>query len=108
MGSTQGAHGSEKKSLADALDEIEKTGRTSHEYFVNISLARKVNAVCGFGAVAPWEVGELTEDWMDALDGLYVYERDKADKDRQEDASKENFERVLARRRAENQSYRKY
>ena len=108
MGSTQGAHGSEKKSLADALDEIEKTGRTSHEYFVAISLARKVNAVCGFGAVAPWEVGELTEDWMDALDGLYVYEREKAEKDRQEDASKENFERVLARRRAENQSYRKY
>ena len=67
-----------------------------------------MNAVCGFGAVAPWEVGELTEDWMDVLDGLYVYEREKADKDRQEDLSKENFERVLARRRAENPSYRKY
>ena len=67
-----------------------------------------MNAVCGFGAVTPWEVGELTEDWMDVLDGLYVYEREKAEKDRQEDASKENFERVLARRRAENSSYRKY
>jgi hypothetical protein len=108
MGSAQGAHGSEKKSLENALDEIQNTGRTSHPLFVNVSMARKVNAVCGYGAVSPWEVGELTEEWLNIFDGLYDYEKEKAEKSRQEDASKDNFERVLARKRAEHPSYRKY
>lgn len=74
----------------------------------SVILARKVNAVCGFGAVTPMDVNDLDEEWIDLFDGLYEVENDKASEKAQLNKSKENFEKVLAKRRAENKSYRKY
>ena len=108
MECAQGAHGSQKKSLETALDDLKNSGGTSYELFVNVSKARKINAVCGFGAVTPWEVGELDEEWSEMFDGLYEYEKEKAREGEQIAKSEARFESVLAKQRADHPSYRKY
>jgi hypothetical protein len=104
----QRSHGSQKKSLETALDDLKNSGGTSYELFVKVSKARKINAVCGYGVVAPWEVGELDEEWSEMFDGLYEYEKQKAEEGRQIAQSKAQFEIVLAKQRADHPSYRKY
>lgn len=107
MDCAQGAHGSQKKSLETALDDLKNSGGTSYELFLNVSKARKINAVCGFGVIAPWEVGELDPEWSEMFDGLYEYERLKAEEGRQIAQSEARFENVLTQRRAQHPSYRK-
>ena len=65
MERAQGAHGQKKKELAEALNGLQETGGAPNEYLRKVSLARQVNKVCGYGAVSPWDVGELTEDWAE-------------------------------------------
>lgn len=98
----------QKKRIDEALADLRKTGRTNHDLMLRVSVARKINAVCGFGAVSPMDVGLLNEEWMDVFNGLYEYEEEKAEGERLNAESKRQFESVLARRRAENSSYRKY
>lgn len=98
----------QKKRLDDALAGLRETGKTSHELLLRVSRARKINAVLGSAAVMPWDVGALDEEWTELLDGLYEYEEKKAEDERLQAESKMQFENVLARRRAENSSYRKY
>ena len=35
-----------------------------------ILLARRVNHLCGGAVVAPWDVYELPEEWLTALEGM--------------------------------------
>lgn len=35
-----------------------------------ILLARKINDVCGGAVVAPWDVYELPDEWLDALERI--------------------------------------
>lgn len=63
--------------------------------------------MCGFGAVTPMDVGQLDEEWCALFDGLYEIENDKTSEKAQLGKSKEQFEKVLAKRRAENTAYRK-
>lgn len=35
-----------------------------------ILLARQVNELCGGAVVAPWDVNELPDEWLDALSGI--------------------------------------
>lgn len=71
---------------------------------MSVLRARKINKVIGFGAITPWQVPELDEDWLAVFDGLYSLE----DKKELLQKSKQNFDNVLARRRAAHPTYRKY
>jgi hypothetical protein len=99
----QGAHGSQKKSLDEAMTSLRDTGRTDHDNLLRLSLARKINVVCGFGSIAPWQVGELDEEWTMLFEQMFDFEKQQKDKN----AGKAHFDQVLARKRAAHPSYRK-
>ena len=44
---------------------------TRNAYLVRISLAQKINRICGGAVIAPWEVGALSDDWLDAFRAYY-------------------------------------
>ncbi len=75
---------------------------------LKVSQARKINKVCGFDAVAPWDVGGLDDEWAALLDGLYEIDVKKAEGERQRAEGSRRFEDVLARRRAAHPSFGKY
>lgn len=81
-----------------------KTGMSDHPTLVAVSRARKVNAVCGFGVVAPWEINQLDEAALMEFEALYEYEKLK----QEEDAGRQKNEAYLSGRRASHPSYRKY
>ncbi|MBS4061462.1 MAG: hypothetical protein KG029_13770 [Bacteroidetes bacterium] len=71
-----GTPGWRKKKLEEDLDEIFISGKTVNYYFRRISLARMINRQCGGAVVAPWDVDDLPNDWLDAFrllesDGQY-------------------------------------
>jgi hypothetical protein len=37
---------------------------------VAISQANRINRACGGVVVAPWEIDQLDDDWLEAFDGL--------------------------------------
>jgi len=41
--------------------------RTDNEYFAAILLAQKINTLSGGAVIAPWEVNDLPDDWLDAF-----------------------------------------
>ena len=41
-------------------------GRTAHPVFVAYLLAQRINRLAGGNVVAPWEVYDLDEAWLDA------------------------------------------
>jgi hypothetical protein len=57
----------EKKSLNDALPQILDNGSTTHPLLMQIALARTINQASGGAVIAPWEVDQLTEIWLDAF-----------------------------------------
>lgn len=67
-----------------------------------------VNKVCGYGAVAPWQVGQFSEELAEFFADVYQYETEQAEKARQQAEGKRQFENVLSKRRAQHPSYRKY
>jgi hypothetical protein len=62
-----GVPGRDKKKLESDLDEIDATGRTTSWYYKRISLARIINKLAGGAVIAPWDVDNLSEDWLDAF-----------------------------------------
>jgi len=58
---------SEKKSLNDQLLQIVERGTTTHPLLMQIGLARQINLASGGVVIAPWEVDELPETWLDAF-----------------------------------------
>ena len=41
--------------------------KTDNPYFSSILLAQKINALSGGAVIAPWDVNELPDDWLDAF-----------------------------------------
>lgn len=35
-----------------------------------ILMAKQINTLCGGAVIAPWEVDQLSDDWLDALAGI--------------------------------------
>ncbi len=61
-----------KKSLtAGALDLARRRG-TAHPLLKAYLQARQVNQAAGGTVIAPWEVDELPEEWLDAAEALIV------------------------------------
>ena len=83
---------------------LREKGEVNHDLLYKVSQARKINQVCGFEAIAPWEVGELDEEWMMVFDGLYHLQKTQ----REQTASQKRFDNTLARVRAKHPTYRKY
>jgi hypothetical protein len=44
-----------------------ETGKTSNPYLARIALARMINQASGGAVIAPWEVENLPDDWLDAF-----------------------------------------
>ncbi len=65
--------------------------------------ARKINALTGAAMIAPWQVGQLDEEWQAVFDGLFEIEQRHA----AETKNKQLFDQVLAKRRAAHPTYRK-
>ena len=87
-----------------ALDEAQKTKRTSHPIIADVWIAQRINGLLGFGIMAPWQVKDLTDEWLDALDALAEDRQRRMD----EEQARVEFERVLKKRRASHPTYRKY
>jgi hypothetical protein len=58
------------------------TGMTTNPFFSRISIAQRINRLCGGVVIAPWDVGCLPDDWLDAFRVLagqgQVYEQARA------------------------------
>ena len=93
----------QKKSLEDALDELRDTGKTAHEFLLQVNWMRKINAVCGFGAVTALDVAQMDEATLEEFDALYEYEKDEGSRAK----AKGQYEDYLRQRRAQHPSYRK-
>jgi hypothetical protein len=74
-----------------------------HPLIGDVVRARRANRVVGFVVIAPWQVANLTEEWLAVLDGLS--ETQKAQES--EALAKAAAERVFAKRRAAHPTYRK-
>ena len=57
----------------------------------------------GFVAIHPWQIQALNDEWMDVIDGLEEFFKDK----NLESQNKNNFENYLNKRRAAHPTYRK-
>ena len=82
---------------------MQEGGLTADPFLLAVTHARKVNSICGFGAVTPWSVGQLDEAALVEIDALYEYEQEQKELAR----AKQNFDSTLAARRARHPSYRK-
>lgn len=41
--------------------------KTDNPYFVAVLTANKINRLCGGAVIAPWEIDQLPDDWLDAI-----------------------------------------
>lgn len=64
---------------------------------------RKVNAVCGYGAVTPLDISQMDEATLEEFGALYEYEKDEGSRTK----AKSQYEDYLRQRRARHPSYRK-
>lgn len=45
---------------------------TSNPLLKAYLIARRINTYIGGGVIAPWEVDQLPEEWLDAINGLTI------------------------------------
>ena len=55
------------KKMSDALLDVAASGRTSNKQLQAIDIAYVINRTSGGHVIAPWEVGGLSQDWIDTL-----------------------------------------
>jgi hypothetical protein len=103
VGTAAGAFGTEKKSLDEALSDIENTRKTNHPLITAVWRARRINRVCGVGSVTPWDYLQLDEEWLDVIEVLDKLDEDEALSQK----AKNDFNGRLAKRRAQHPSYGK-
>lgn len=72
-----GAYCGCKKRITAAVGKLADEKTTADPFLLNVTHARKVNTVCGFGAVTPWEVGQLDEATLEEFTALYEFEREQ-------------------------------
>ena len=58
--------GVKKKIVEDGL-KLWAHRRTDNPYFASILLAEKINRLSGGAVIAPWDVNDLPDDWLDAF-----------------------------------------
>jgi hypothetical protein len=58
--------------LTAALLEVARTDKTSDATFQAIFTAEMINRMSGGVVVAPWDVWQLPQDWLDAFKALAV------------------------------------
>lgn len=77
MAGAGGAYCGRKKRIAAAVGKLADEKTTADPFLLNVTYARKINAVCGFGAVTPWDVGQLDEAALEEVTALYEFEREQ-------------------------------
>lgn len=86
--------------MNEALNEIARTSQTQHTELMAVQRARLINQLSGGPVIAPWEVDQLDEAWLNVFYGLVNLPK------RRENYQK--FENRLQQRRREHPNYRKY
>ena len=90
-----------KKKIDDALNELVRTGRTSHAFILDVSMARLINQQSGGAVIAPWEVRDLGEDELEVFRALSMDLPERREFEKKK-------EQVFADVRKRHPSYRKY
>lgn len=86
--------------MNDALEYAAQKGATAHERLKAVELARIINLQSGGAVIAPWEVDQLDDEWIDVFKGML--ELPDLRKNYQA------FEKKLAEVRMKHPTYRKY
>lgn len=86
--------------MNDALNDAARTGQTQHERILAVQYAKLINFQSGGTVIAPWDVPQLDEEWLNVFLGLLDLPRRRE--------NYQAFERRLIQRRQENPNYRKY
>ena len=100
MADAHGAFAAQKKSLNDALEYAARTGHTDHEKLRAVEVAKLINLLSAGAVIAPWEVEQLDEEWVDVFRGLARLPSMRA--------SYQAFDRRLAEIRSKHPTYKKY
>jgi hypothetical protein len=86
--------------LNDALDLAARGKETGHTRLLAVQYARLINQFSGGTVIAPWEVSQLDEEWLEVFLGLIDLPRLRA--------NHQAFDKRLAERRQAHPTYRKY
>ena len=100
MEGTRRAYGAQKKSLNDALVLIAQNKSVNHPRLLSVQTAKMINMYSGGTVIAPWEVDQLDDEWIDVFFGI----ADLPELRNHYQA----FEKRLAERRRQHPNYRKY
>ncbi len=100
LGDQERARAAQKKSLDDALHYAAQKGATGHEKIRAIELAKRINLQCGGAVIAPWEVDQLDDEWIDVFLGLTRLPDLRA--------NYQAFDRRLAEIRSRHPTFKKY
>ena len=92
--------GVEKKRLESALALAAKGTHSRHARLSAVQSAGLINRICQGVVIAPWEVEQLDEEWLDIFYGLADVNRWKR--------SAEQFDERLKKVRSQHPTYRKY
>lgn len=47
-----------------------RSGGTDNPLMVDVVLCRRINQKLGGAVFKPWEIGEIDQDWLDAIENL--------------------------------------
>ena len=86
--------------MSAALEYAAQKGATAHEKIKAIELAKIINLQCGGVVIAPWDVDQLDEEWIDVFKGLLELPQLRA--------NYQAFNTKLAEVRRRHPTYRKY
>lgn len=86
--------------MTPAFLSLAEGGGTKDPMLVAVWLARQINTELGGAFVAPWDVYELSGEWLDALTGMTTSVPDMK-------AGKQKVESVLERWRQAHSQYRR-
>ena len=77
-----------------------RSGKTGYKKILHVQWARSINQQCGGALIAPWEIEQLDEEWLDVFLGLSDLPNLRT--------NYQAFENRLAERRRNHPNYRKY
>ena len=86
--------------MNDALNEAARKGSPSHARLMAVQYARLINTYSGGTVIAPWDVDQLDEEWLDVFIGLADLPKLRA--------NYQAFDHLLNERRRAHPTYRKY
>lgn len=70
MGIDHGFPEPHKKSLTDAAREAARSGEFRHPLHIQVAKARQINQALGGAFVAPWEVAEMPDEYLYAIESM--------------------------------------